>query len=110
MPTSSTDTDALLLQELAWVRNLARRLLRDPSQVDDVVHDAWIAAHRRAATAPAPGFRAWLAAVVHNRVRRLARTDARRERRERAVAPAHEAPARSTSSRAARCTRRSPRR
>jgi len=78
--------DAFLLQEMAWVRSLARRLLADDSQVDDVVQDAWIAARCQPATGIRGDFRAWLAVVVTNRVRRLLRTERRRTRREQAVA------------------------
>src|SRR5690606_35620319 len=70
---------------LAWVRQLARRLLADPSLADDVAQEAWLAARSNAPTR-AKGLRPWLSTVVKNHIRRLARTDTRRAARETASA------------------------
>lgn len=73
--------EASLAAELGWVRALARGLVADPNDADDLAQEAWL----RARTAPPERFagaatlRAWLAAVT----RRLAR-DGRRSRRRRA--------------------------
>lgn len=88
MSESANNHDLVILQELAWVRELARRLLGDDSQVDDVVHDAWVAARLQPRSAIRTNFRSWLATVVHNRVRRIIRTERRRTRREQTVARA----------------------
>ena len=69
---------AELLSHADWVRGLARELVRDPTRVEDVVQDTWLAALRRP---PRTGtnVRAWLAAVVRNVVRDGARARRRRE-------------------------------
>jgi RNA polymerase sigma-70 factor (ECF subfamily) len=74
-----------LLRDEGWVRALARRLVRDASEADDLVQEAWLAARRgpaEAAVAP----KRWLAAVLRNEARQRARGDARRARRERSAA------------------------
>lgn len=74
-----------LLSHQAFVRDLARRLLADDATADDVAQDAMVAAVVRP---PRTGsnVRAWLATVVRNLVRRGARTERRRDARERAAA------------------------
>ncbi|HEX5053033.1 MAG TPA: sigma-70 family RNA polymerase sigma factor [Planctomycetota bacterium] len=84
-PDPRATPDAQVLTELAWVRNLARRLLADPSLADDVAQDTWLAA-RLHPPATGGGVRNWLAVVVRNRVHRLARADRRRVARELAAA------------------------
>ncbi len=78
--------DALVLRDLAWVKDLARRLLGDQELADDVAHDAWLAARTRPPVHLDGGMRAWLATVVHHGVQRLRRSDRRRRGRESAVA------------------------
>jgi RNA polymerase sigma-70 factor (ECF subfamily) len=80
--------DELVLRDLAWVKDLARRLLGDPEQADDVAHDAWLAARTRPPAQVEGGMRAWMATVVHHGVQRLRRSDRRRRTREAAVAAA----------------------
>ena len=71
MPTDSTTT---LLEDLTWLRTLARRLARDPHLADDLVQDACaIALSRRT---PPNQWRAWLTTVLQN----LLCTHRRRER------------------------------
>jgi RNA polymerase sigma-70 factor (ECF subfamily) len=81
-----------LLEHQVWVRDLARRLVRGPSEADDLVQSTWVAALERP---PAPEgasevgperARQWLAAVVRNAARQLRRGEARRVERERAAA------------------------
>ncbi|HEU4420768.1 MAG TPA: sigma-70 family RNA polymerase sigma factor [Planctomycetota bacterium] len=70
MPTDSTTA---LLEDLTWLRTLARRLARDPHLAEDLVQDACaIALSRRT---PPNQWRAWLTTVVQN----LLHTHRRRE-------------------------------
>ncbi|MEM7308995.1 MAG: sigma-70 family RNA polymerase sigma factor [Planctomycetota bacterium] len=74
-----------LLSHAAWVRALARSLVRDPSVADDVVQETWLAA----LTSPPKtrdNVRGWLATVVRNTVRQRGRGGARRAAREERVA------------------------
>ncbi|MGE3172193.1 MAG: sigma-70 family RNA polymerase sigma factor [Planctomycetota bacterium] len=68
-----------------FVRRLCHSLVFDQDRIDDVAQDAWLAAlenpPREAGAAPT-----WFGRVVHNLVRRRARDDARRQRREQASA------------------------
>lgn len=70
-----------LLAEVAWVRTLARRLVRDEASADDVAQGAWAAALERE---PAVGrsLRPWFARVVGRLARHRRRADARRLQRE----------------------------
>jgi RNA polymerase sigma-70 factor (ECF subfamily) len=74
-----------LLAEREWVRELARSLVSDANEADDVEQQTWLAA----ATRP-PGDlsspRAWLGTVLRNFVRLSARRDGRRRMRELASA------------------------
>ncbi len=85
----------LLLAQTAWLRCLARQLVRDPHLADDVVQDTWVAAlshppHR----AHSEGrLRRWLGRVAENSARMRRRGDARRAARERAAARAEHVPA-----------------
>ncbi len=77
------ELEALLAEE-RWIRRLARRLVSDPNEVDDLVQETWVAAlsagKGRAAERP------WAGAVVRNLWRDLLRGRSRRERRERGAA------------------------
>jgi RNA polymerase sigma-70 factor (ECF subfamily) len=75
----------LLMSESAWLRALARSLVRDESTADDLVQETWLAALRKP---PEPGrpLRPWLARVLSNFARMRARSEAGRVRRERSVA------------------------
>ena len=77
-------TNEQLMAEMAWVRRLARALVRDDTAAEDIAQDTWIvaAAQRPAEDRP---LRPWLARVVRNLVRTRRRGDARRD--ERAAAP-----------------------
>ncbi len=77
-PLSRFDEDDLL-EQLEWLRGLARSLVSDPSTADDLVHDAWLKARRGipAQLATRSELRRWLAAVARN----LARTRGARESR-----------------------------
>ncbi|MBL8694745.1 MAG: sigma-70 family RNA polymerase sigma factor [Planctomycetes bacterium] len=81
MRPTSIDPEALLAHD-GLVRALAREILREESQVDDVVQETWIAT-LRADLRSVASLRGWLAAVVRNLARDARRTtDHRREREE----------------------------
>lgn len=70
-----------LLQHASWVRRLARGLVLDDAQGEDVVQETWLAALRRTDRAPR-SLRQWLAAVTRLGARDLRRGEARRRLRE----------------------------
>ena len=72
-----------LLARGTWARDLARRLLYDPSEADDVVQEAWIAAQQNPPRQPG-ALRAWLRSVIATLARQANRRERRRARRERA--------------------------
>lgn len=74
-----------LLAHAAWIKALARSLVFDQARVDDMVQETWLVAlDCRPRTIRNP--RAWLAGILRNVVRREARGDRRRQRREELVA------------------------
>jgi len=80
-----TPQPEVLLGHAAFVRRVARGLLRDEAQVDDVLQQTWLAALTRP---PGAGnLRGWLAAVARNLALRFRRAEGRRRRHERASAP-----------------------
>lgn len=70
-----------LLAHAHWVRTLARALLVDTSQVDDVVQMTWLTALKNPPQSDV-NLRAWLAGVTRNVSRQLTRSNQRRQRRE----------------------------
>jgi len=70
-----------LLAESAWVRSLARSLIFDQSQVDDVVQQTWVVALQRAPRRTSEP-RAWLGGIVRNVVHRQVRNRQRRRHHE----------------------------
>jgi len=77
-----------LLRRAAWTRRLARSLLADDAEAEDVAQDVWLAASRRPPRATEP-LEPWLHTVVRNRIFNLTRERRRRQDRERrAEAPA----------------------
>ena len=83
-PVSETE----LLENLAWVQALARRLVSDPATAEDVAQDAWLAARERPPrrARSGAGLRAWLARVTRTLARQSFRSESARSARERAVA------------------------
>lgn len=75
------------LEELAWVRRLAARLVRDPAAAEDVAQDALVVAWSRPPDRGVP-LRSWLAGVVRRVASARRRGEARREAREHAAARA----------------------
>lgn len=88
MPASSEPTDAVL-ENLDWIRGLARSLLSDEAAADDLVQDTWLRAHGLDVPA-GPARKRWLARVMRNLARDRFRGRARRDDREK-VAARHEA-------------------
>ena len=74
-----------LLSEDAWLRRLARGLVRDPGLADDLVQETWVAALSAPAAARQRG--PWLRGTLRNLWRELSRSEARRAGRERRVEP-----------------------
>src|SRR5262245_10646657 len=74
-----------LLAHADFVRVLARSFVRDAARADDLVQETWRAAiEHPPRTEERP--RSWLSAVLRNFARRFARSERRRDRRERAAA------------------------
>ena len=74
-----------LLAESAWIRALARSLVRDTHAADDIVQETWVAVLRRPPRAGQP-LRPWLGQVVRNFARMRRRGEANRRRREESAA------------------------
>lgn len=90
-PRTAPPTAAELLDHIEWIRDLARRLVRDPGTADDVAQETWLAATLSAP--PRVGrMRAWLAQITRNRARHAARTRARSRVRESIAAKAESIP------------------
>jgi hypothetical protein len=68
-----------LLGRAAWARRLARRLVRQEDEADDLLQDAWLVA---AARAPRGATGAWLKGVLRVLGMRQARASGRRRQRE----------------------------
>ena len=87
-----------LLAHTAWLRRLARSLLSDPAEADDIVQETWVAALEHSGTAsdagsPVRDERAWLGGVFRNVLRQARRTRTRAVRREEEVAKPEALPA-----------------
>ena len=68
---------------MAWLRNLARGLVRDADTAEEVVQDTWIAAlQNRPRDLEGGRLRAWLASVARNVARRRHRDEAVRRKYE----------------------------
>jgi RNA polymerase sigma-70 factor (ECF subfamily) len=80
-----------LLAHAAWVRQLARQLVRDEARADDVVQETWTAALQHPPRT-ASNLRAWLAQVARNAARDLRRSETQRQRREEVAARAEALP------------------
>src|SRR5262245_12950464 len=70
-----------LLANSEWLRRLARSLVRDDAQADDLVQETWMAALTHPPRQPGTA-RPWLRTILRNVVRMKARAQARRRRRE----------------------------
>jgi RNA polymerase sigma factor (sigma-70 family) len=74
---------AALMAQMAWLRRLARALLKGADGADDLVHDTWMTAAGRAPADPG-SLRPWLGRVALNLVRGRSRARSRRIAREQA--------------------------
>ena len=79
-----------LLTQRDWLRRLARGLVGDPDEADDLVQDTWVAALKSPPANDAPAL-PWLAAVVRNTSTKRALAARRRSARD-AEAEASRAP------------------
>ena len=72
--------------DLAWLTSLARRLAHPGEDADDLAQETWLVALQQT-DRPRGSSRSWLAGVLRNLRRMRARTDRRRNARERDVVP-----------------------
>ncbi len=84
--SASSITRSALLEHASFVRALARRLVRDACEAEDLEQDAWLAALSRDSL-PAVDPRGWLARVLRTRAGNRRRSERRRRDRERAATP-----------------------
>ena len=61
---SPSDRAELALRQTPWLRRLARQLVRDPDDAEDLVQETWVRAFERppraGETGSEPSLRAWL--------------------------------------------------
>jgi DNA-directed RNA polymerase specialized sigma24 family protein len=74
-----------LLSHAAWMRSLARSLVRDDASADDVVQDTFVAVAERSPERP-KAVSSWLRGLIFNLVRRSHRSQVRSRRREERMA------------------------
>jgi len=86
MPDSAPETETLL-EQVGFLRGLARSLVFDEGQAEDVVQDALLVALRDKPRHRSR-LRAWLAGITRNLALKSLRSEGRRARREHAVARA----------------------
>ena len=79
-----------ILGQTGWIRGLARRLVMDAAERDDVVQQVWVEALRKGRRARA--LRPWLFGVMRNVARKEFGRDASRRAREEASEPATATP------------------
>jgi len=72
----------------AWLRRLARDLVRDADAAEELVQDTYVAALQHPPAGGVASMRAWLATIVRNLARDRARAEAGRRAREAATAKA----------------------
>ena len=80
-----------LLRHTGWMRRLARSLVRDSQDADDLVQDAWVELSRRPA-AHLGSLRPYLAGIVRNLGRRRGRREGARARSEEQAAGGESTP------------------
>ncbi len=78
-----------LLKNTGWLRTLARTLIQDAAQADDLVQQTFLEAIKKPPAAP-KAVRSWLSNVLRNFARRHHRSKSRRiEREKKAARPEH---------------------
>ncbi len=85
MPGSSVPHLEVLLRQSSWAQALARRLVEDASEADELVQEAFVVALQSAPSKGVP-ILSWFATVMRNLARARWRARVRRELRERACA------------------------
>jgi len=80
MSPEARRTEALL-EHAAWIRELARALVRDPGRAEDIAQQTLVAAWKHAPL-DERGLRGWLTQVLRNFARVEARSERRRDRHE----------------------------
>jgi len=86
-PSARAISETELLENMAWVQALARKLVSDPSSAEDVAQDTWLAALERPPThVRGEGLRHWLSRVAQTLAWQRTRSAATRAARERDVA------------------------
>lgn len=91
-PRPDADPEQVLAHD-AFVRGLARQLLRDSHGAEDLAQQTWVAALRRPPQGNEPAtLRAWLAAVVRRLAGRRVRTERRTAAREQGAARSGQVP------------------
>ncbi|MCE9637488.1 MAG: sigma-70 family RNA polymerase sigma factor [Planctomycetes bacterium] len=83
-PRPTTRIESLLTQH-AWVRGLARKLVRSDADADDLAQEAWLAAVKSPPRSESAA-RGWFAAVLRNGSRQAHRGATRRDRCEQGAA------------------------
>ena len=78
---------AVLLEQVSWIRRLARELVADRDLAEDLVQETCVVALERAPREPGK-LRQWLAEVLRNLLRQESRSRGRRDAREAAAAHA----------------------
>jgi len=85
MPPPPEPTADTLLRDTRWVRSIARSLVTDPADADDLAQEAAVTALRRPPRR-STNLKGWLQTVMRNALRQRHRGEARRARREAAIA------------------------
>ncbi|KAA3604501.1 MAG: sigma-70 family RNA polymerase sigma factor [Planctomycetota bacterium] len=84
--SSTTDSGSNPGEDFEWIRRLAHSMLRDAHLAEDLAQETAMAALRRDSEC-GPVSRPWLRTVLVNRIRLQYRSDSRKLRRERNLAP-----------------------
>ena len=87
----SEDRIRALLEHSDWLKRLARQLVRDGAEAEDVLQETWLVA---GGTAPPTGVpeRSWLAGITRNLVRTRRRHEGRIKQREEIASRAEATP------------------
>jgi len=85
MEGARVPTSEQLMAEMAWVKKLARAMVKNDALADDIAQETWLVATEQQPDVDRP-LRPWLGRVVTNLVRTRRRSDARREKRDAAIA------------------------
>jgi len=87
MPSYSEVAVRDLLNDSRWIHSIAKSLVANPTEAEDLAQEAAVAALQRPPTRPG-NIRGWVQTVMRNALRQSKRGDVRRTRREATVARA----------------------